>query len=147
MTKSVQILSNDPTSPNSKLTIKGPVKRFVKISPSRVSLVGPVGIPLTRKVMITPEPEFPFKIKAHRADKGEFIKYQLTEKKEAEQFSYELVIENLKSEEGFYSDAIILTTDSAVRPELKIRVNGNLKETNKAETVPASEVNSKPAKE
>lgn len=122
------------------------MKRFVTIRPSRVSLVGPVGIPLTRKVIITPEPEFPFTIKEHHAEKGEFIKYQLNEKKEGDQLSYELVVGNLKTDKGWFSDSIVLTTDSAIRPELRIRVNGNLKETNNAETVPASDVNPKPAK-
>ena len=105
-----------------------------------------MGVPLTRKVVITPEPEFPFKIKEHHAEKGEFIKYQLTEKKEADQLSYELVVDNLKTDKGWFSDSIVLTTDSKIRPELRIRVNGNLKETNNAETVPASEVNPKPVK-
>lgn len=121
-----------------KLTIKGPVKRFAKISPRRVSLVGPVGVPLKRTITITQEPEFPFKIKEHRADKGQYIQYQLNEKREGSQYRYELVVENVKTDRGWYSDAIILKTDSAVRPELRIRVNGNLKEANPVKTVPAS---------
>jgi hypothetical protein len=142
----VRIYSNDPKTPDTRLTIKGPVKQFAQISPRRVSMVGPVGVALTRKVIITPEQEYPFKITEHKVQKGEFIKYQLNEKKEADQLNYELVVDNLKTDKGWYSDTIILKTDSAVRPELRIRVNGNLKETNKAETVPKSEVNPKPAK-
>lgn len=128
MTKSIQVLSDDPANPNTRLTIKGPVKRFATIRPNRVSLVGPLGSKLRQTVSIMPEAEYPFTITSHRAGKGEFFEYKLIEKQEGQKRGYELVADNLKADKGWYSDTIILTTDSAVRPELRIRVNGNIKE-------------------
>ena len=57
-------------------------------------------------------------------------------KKKAKNPSYDLVVENLKSDKGCYSDVIILTTDSDVRPQLRIRVNGNIKEISRDKAAP-----------
>ena len=113
--------------PSARLTIKGAVKRFATIQPRRVSLVGPVGVKLKQVVSIIPEADYPFTITSHQADNGQFFKYELVEKKEGQKPGYNLVVDNLKTDKGFYSDVIILTTDSTVRPELRIRVNGNIK--------------------
>lgn len=127
VTKSVQIYSNDPTLPRATLVIKGPVKRFAAIHPNRISLVGLLGSELRQTVSIIPEAEYPFKIISHRAEKGRFFAYQLLEKQQGRNLVYELTADNLKTDTGWYSDTIILKTDSAVRPELRIPVNGNIK--------------------
>ncbi len=86
-----------------------------------------------------PEADYPFKITSHRAEKGEFFEYKLLEKQMGQILGYELVADNLKTDKGWYSDTIILTTDSAVRPELRIRVNGNIKEISPVNPVPIGE--------
>jgi hypothetical protein len=40
-----------------------------------------------------------------------------------------LIVENLKKAGGYYLDTIYLKTDSKIRPEIKIRVYGNILET------------------
>ena len=147
MTKSITVQSNDPATPRARLTIKGVVNRFATIQPNRVSLVGPVGVKLTQVVSIIPEAVYPFAITSHRAEKGQFIRYELIEKKEGQTLRYDLVVENIKTDTGWYSDVIILTTDSAVRPELRIRVNGNIKEKSRAKAAPTGETSPQSSKE
>jgi len=40
-----------------------------------------------------------------------------------------LIVENLKKGKGHYYDTIYLKTDSKIKPEIKIRVYGNILET------------------
>ena len=77
-------------------------------------------------VKIIPEAKFPFKIVEVRAQKGKDIRLELKPLKDHEQAGYELIVENLKKTKGRYSDAIIIKTDSKVKPELKIHVYGDI---------------------
>ena len=77
-------------------------------------------------VEIIPEDKYPFKIEEVRAQKGKDIRFELKPLKGQEQSGYQLIVENLKKTKGRYSDAIILKTDSKVKPELKIHVYGDI---------------------
>jgi hypothetical protein len=48
------------------------------------------------------------------------------ESKQSHGTAYEVQVENLKKEPGSYYDAIILETDSELKPEFEIRVYGHL---------------------
>ncbi len=98
-----------------------------------------------KTVKIIPEPKYPFKIEEVRAQKGKEIRFELKPLKDLEQAGYELIVENLKKTKGTYSDAIILKTDSKVKPEIKIHVYGDIldKPRKKKKTKPKEK--SKPA--
>jgi hypothetical protein len=51
----------------------------------------------------------------------------LDEVKKSNGPAYELRVENLRQKTGRYYDTIILKTDSKIRPELDVRVYGNLR--------------------
>jgi len=103
------------------------VKNFAQVEPRRVSLAGVAGEKIEKLVTITPVADYPFKVLETKTVKGEFIDARLEEKKADGALFYELTVTNLKAEAGYYSDTIVIITDSDIRPELKIHVRGNLR--------------------
>ena len=78
-------------------------------------------------VSLIPEKKYPFKILKARAKDGNNIKFELEDLTKSENGAYTLTVENLKQDTGRYFDTIILETDSKIRPELNVRVYGNLR--------------------
>jgi hypothetical protein len=104
------------------------VEKFVTIRPSEVRLRGFTGEEIKRKVTIIPAPKYPFKIVNVRARDGKDISYQLSEEKSENGLRYALMVENKRAQQGSYFDIITLETDSKIRPELQIRVYGQLRQ-------------------
>ena len=127
MRKTAGVYTNDKMHPRQDLVISGQVERFVTIRPQHANMRGYVGDPIKGSVTITPEKKYPFKILNLRAKDGKYIKYQLEEIKESGTTAYSLNIENLKTDAGRYYDAIILETDSKIRPQLNVKVYGYLR--------------------
>ena len=109
------------------LTIAGSVEKFVTINPKRVRLRGIAGEQIKKKVTITPEKKYPFKIVKASAKDGKNIRFELTEEKGEKGPFYALLIENKRSEKGRYFDLITLETDSKIQPKFSIRINGDLR--------------------
>jgi len=126
MTKNAGVYTNDKSNPQQDLIISGQVETFVTIRPRQANLRGIVGDPIKGTVTIIPEKKYPFKIINSRAENGKNIKYQLEETTVSDTTAYRLNIENLKTDAGRYYDAIILETDSKIRPQLSVRVYGHL---------------------
>jgi len=127
MRKTAGVYTNDKTRPQQDLVISGPVEKFVTIRPQNVNMRGFVGDPIKGTVTIIPEKKYPFKILKLLAKDGKHIKYQLEETKESDSTAYKLNIENLKTDAGRYYDAIILETDSKIRPQINVRVYGYIR--------------------
>jgi hypothetical protein len=104
------------------------VEKFVTIRPSQVRLRGFTGEEIKRKVTIIPTPKYPFKIVRVHARDGKDISYQLSEEKGENGQKYALMVENKRTQKGSYFDIITLETDSKIRPELQIRVYGQLRQ-------------------
>jgi len=119
----VRIQTDDPEKPLLQVLISGQVEKFADIQPERVYLSGSHRQPLSVEVIIIPRKEYPFNIKSVKARDGSFIKYELKE-----QFSDRCVIkvENARSASVRYSDILVIGTDSPVRPEIFIRVDGRI---------------------
>ena len=126
MTKTAQIFTDDPRNLKLKITISGNVEKFVTIIPRTVSLRGIVGDTIKKSVTIIPEINYEFKITKVKARNGKYITYQLEEVKGTQRTEYALVVENLRTEPGRYSDMIILETDSKIRRNVNVRVYGIL---------------------
>lgn len=133
MQKSATVYTNDKKNPQLRLTIGGIVEKFVTIRPSKVRLRGFAGDEIKRKVTIIPEKKHPFKILKVRARNGKDISYQLSEEKSTKGQKYALIIENKRIQKGKYFDIITLETDNKIRPELHIRVYGELRQRAEAE--------------
>jgi hypothetical protein len=88
----------------------------------------PAGKRLSGSLTIIPEEKYPFKIVEAVANIEENINYKLEEIKKSNRSGYLLTVENLKKTKGRYFDVIILKTTSKIRPEIKIKVYGNILE-------------------
>ncbi|MBF0118898.1 MAG: hypothetical protein HQK79_08680 [Desulfobacterales bacterium] len=99
------------------------------IIPQNVKLEGLIGKEIKETVTITPIPKYPFEIIDVKPEQEGNIKCTL----KSEKSKYILNIENLKKDVSRYFDSLIIKTNSKVRPEIKIKVYGNI--TDKA-TVP-----------
>jgi hypothetical protein len=127
MKKNAGVYTNDKTRPQQDLVISGQVETFVTIRPKHANMRGIVGDPIKGTVTIIPEKKYPFKIINLHAKDGKHIKYQLEETTVSDTPAYKLNIENLKADAGRYYDAIILETDSKIRPQFSVRVYGYLR--------------------
>jgi hypothetical protein len=90
-------------------------------------LHGVTGEEIKRKVTIIPTPKYPFKIVKVRVRDGKDISYQLSEETSENGQKYALTVKNKRMEKGSYFDIITLETDSKIKPELQIRVYGQLR--------------------
>jgi hypothetical protein len=127
-------MTNDPSKPETKLTISGRVKNFVTIIPKNAKLNGPVGKPLKNTVRIILEENYPFKIIETKAQIGKNIRYQLIKKEQDQRTVYYLTVHNLKQNVGAFYDTIYLMTDSLIKPRLYIPIFGKI-------SAPATEKN------
>ena len=128
MNKNIIVETNDQKNPKLDLTVFGMVEKFVTISPQNAILRGFVGDQIMTTVKIIPEKKYPFKIIESKAINGENIRFKLEEHKLSKGLEYVLTVENLKKDKGRYYDQISLKTDSKIRPLIRIRVNGYIRD-------------------
>ena len=126
MKKTAGVYTNDKNRPRMDLVITGQVEKFVTIRPRHINLRGFAGDAIKATVSLIPEKKYPFKILKVSAKDGNNIKFELEEVELSANGAYELKVENLKQDTGRYYDTIILETDSKIRPQLSVRVYGNL---------------------
>ena len=127
MKKTAGVYTNDKNRSKMDLVISGAVEKFVTIRPKQISLRGYAGDSLKALVSIIPEKKYPFKILKVSAKDGRNIKFELEEAELSANGAYELKVENLKQDTGRFYDTIILETDSKIKPQLTVRVYGNLR--------------------
>lgn len=94
--------------------------------PRVVKIIGSVGEKIVKTVTIIPEKKYPLKITDVTAKKGKDIKFNLTQIKEPDKKGYLLTVENLKKDHGRFYDTISLKTNSELKPEIIIRIYGNI---------------------
>lgn len=102
------------------------MEKVVGITPKRITLRGPVGRDITGSATIIPEEKYRFKITKVRAEKGNHIQVTWKEYETGKGPGYRVTVKNLKRESGRYFDTIILTTDSTIRPEIRIGIAGKI---------------------
>jgi hypothetical protein len=123
------VITNDPDHAKIDLILRGQVRKFATIQPTRVRMAGKVGDEVTSTVTITPAEEFPFSVLAAAPSKEGNVRVEIAEDPVSEadgRKRYRLTVTNLKQERARYFDTIVLKTDSDVRPELNISVYGNI---------------------
>ena len=135
MREKVVVHTNERDKPKHNLEIFGRVENFASIKPGSVLLEGPAGKEIKGQVRIIPKDKYPFEIVGIHLLRGKYVGYQLRKVEDSKGGGYVLSVENLSNKKGRYSDRILLKTTSTIRPELKIKVYGNIfsKEPRKAE--------------
>ncbi len=97
------------------------------MSPKFIHLSGKQGQVLSQTIKIIPLKEFPFTITKVTAHKGQHLRFELKPlHQEKDPQGYQLVVTNTMSAVGNYQDAIIIETDSKVKPKFKIPVYGRI---------------------
>ena len=89
-------------------------------------MIGPAGQPLEEVVTIIPGEKYPFKIIEVKAINGKRISYSWSVVKGTKGLQYVLTVKNIKTGKGRYVDTISLKTTSKYRPEISIKVYGNI---------------------
>ena len=110
-----------------ELSVSGTVKKIVTVTPQYVRFSGTAGSRLQQTVAIIPEKGYSFKILNTTARDGRNIRYRMQEEQTDGQIAYRLTVENLKAEQGRYTDRIELTTDSRYKPKIHIHVLGQIR--------------------
>jgi len=124
--KTALVHTNDPRSPELKLSIAGKVEAVVTINPPRIVLQGVAGQVLAQSLIIMPRKEYSFRIIETRANNGKNFRYDLKQIEAGDRPYYLLTVENLRQEKGRYSGSIMMKTDSKFKPRLHISVQGNI---------------------
>ncbi|MFH1153905.1 MAG: DUF1573 domain-containing protein [Pseudomonadota bacterium] len=120
LSRTVEVSLDDPDTPFVALKLEGAVDTFATISPANVSLTGPPGTGTRTEVTIVPSPKYPFSIVGTSVKSKKNIACSLARSADR----YVLTVQNLLEQPGRYFEIIVLTTDSPLQPELKIRVMG-----------------------
>jgi hypothetical protein len=124
--KSIDVFTNDPAKSRITLSMTGNVVQFASLKPTFARLVGEVGTDIKKTITIMREKDYPFKIIDVRARNGKDIAFDLKELNKADGDGYVLTVENRKTATGRYTDSLILTTDSTVKPIITVRVYGQI---------------------
>ena len=133
--KTVTVETSDKKNPVARLEISGKIEKFATIVPASVRLSGPPGKPVVGEVKIIPQEKYPFSVTEAKALDGKNILIKLEEVTKPPEKGYVLHIENTKKDAGRYRDTIVLKTTSKIKPELEIRVYGNIFDPNSKPTV------------
>lgn len=121
----VKVDTNDPRQPRLELSVSGEVREFASVLPRYVTLMGRAGTEVGE--IITILPIHPFTVRGVRAQEGKHIRVSVNEKMTGGRKSYVVTVENTLKKPGWYSDLVIVETDSAVKPQIRIGVRGEIK--------------------
>ncbi len=128
MIRAMLVITDDKTTPEFRLEISGDVKPRAYISTDTLRLTGSAGKALKKELTIAPTPDNPFKITGITAEKGNDLRFELTETGPPELKKYLLTVYNLKKEKGWYIDKLHIKTDSETSPEFVVTVFGVIRD-------------------
>ncbi len=114
------------------------MEKFASISPARILLRGPAGLPVKGTVRIIPEKKHPFTLAEISEAKGKNITYSLEKIQGDGTEEYLLTVINTRLAKGTYYETVVLPTDLEKRPDIKIWIYGDLSDplSEKKETNP-----------
>lgn len=118
--------TNDKKLPGLKVDVELDVKKFVDISQFTINLAGTKKDSLTGSAIISPLEQYPFKIIELKPKKGYFFDYTYKPLIKGGKTEYLITVKNKINKPVIYRDVLFIRTDHPDRPELKIRVNGNI---------------------
>ncbi|MCW7753252.1 hypothetical protein OOT00_04545 [Desulfobotulus sp. H1] len=96
------------------------------MEPPLIRLQGSPDATISRDLTLTPFTEYPFTVKSIRALRGEDFQFSITPLKDGRP-GYLIQTHNTRKEAGRYFDTLVLTIDSPIREELRIRVLGDIR--------------------
>jgi hypothetical protein len=120
------VYTNHKKYPVSTIQVFGDIIRFASVTPKNITLVGAWKEEIKATVVIIPEKAYPFKITGIKARKGWNIGYDFKEIRKDGRPAFLITVRNVSRKKGGYRDIVFVETNSDVRPEIRIRVNGDI---------------------
>ncbi len=108
------------------MTIAGKVDNFASIRPSKVKLNGRSGDRIVGRVTIVPKEKYDFNVTGMRTRREGDINVKMDTIEKASHKEYVLTIENQRTGRARYVNAVVLKTDSDIKPTITIPVSGNI---------------------
>lgn len=121
--KSATVFSNDPQNPRVTLSVKGRIKALISLSPGNSIFFRGLANQIEEKSIGMSSTSKPFHITKLESDLDKHIAYRLETVEEGKH--YRLEVKN-RTEEGNYRGFIKVYTDMPQKPEIMIRVAGNI---------------------
>lgn len=123
--KTARVTTNDPEHSQIIIGIKGKIWAPIQMTPRYASLKGVMGDPIETVVSLQGEKKDPLKIALVSVSVPEKIAVELIEIEKDR--SYQVKIQNKVNEQGTYRGQVTLSTNYPEKPEILIRVNGNIR--------------------
>lgn len=124
--KTARVKTNAPKNKSVTLTLSGKIEAYAEIEPSRAVLKGAAGDDIRTEIRIIPNKKSSLRITGVKAGKGKNISLDLKEVKDQDGIQYLLSVINLSKTAAEYTDTIYLTTDSELKPQITIKVSGEI---------------------
>ncbi len=121
--KNAEVLSNDPQNGRLNLRIQGIVKAFIEVTPSNMVFFQGMAEQVSEETVDLIASSDPFHIAKVENSLEDQIAYRLETVEEGRH--YRLKISN-KLKKGDYHGVLKIVTDHPKKPEILIRVNGNI---------------------
>lgn len=122
--KSANVFSNDPRQPEFIIGLKGTIWAPVLITPRHAKLYGILGDSVETAVDLRGQKEEPLIVELASVSIPDEVEVALREVEKGR--SYELHIRNKVQEDTSYKGEIKLTTNYPERPEIQIRIHGDI---------------------
>lgn len=108
------------------LEVSVDVKQIAAISNHKITLKGAGEQELEGSTLIVPAPAYPFNVTGIRAKKGLHIEYSFKKIEKSSGNEFLVMVRNTQKKQRVYRDMLFVQTDSPVRPEIRIRVEGHI---------------------
>ncbi|TYT74031.1 hypothetical protein FIM25_12140 [Desulfobotulus mexicanus] len=95
------------------------------MEPSVIRLHGASGDTIEQKLILKPDPEYPFAVTGIRATRGGDFDFSISALDT--EYGYLVSTSNTKKEAGRYYDTLILDIESSIRKDIRIRVLGDIR--------------------
>jgi hypothetical protein len=122
------VYCNDPRRQQFSLVMLGTVERFASIEPNFAKLFGRAGADIHATIRIIPEDRYRFRILGPMEKQTNNVHYLLSRLDNPGRQGYLLTVKNVRKEKGRYFEQIVLKTDSPIKPQIKIKIYGNVTE-------------------
>ena len=127
LSKSARVTTNDPKNPQVTISMKGDIWTPIHLKPRYVRLQGIVGDDIQQVVLLQAEKEDPLTVKLESISVPDKVEAELEEMEKGR--NYKLTVKNRVKGEAKYSGQIKLSTSYPEKPEIVIRISGNVRAT------------------
>ncbi|RJP93454.1 MAG: DUF1573 domain-containing protein [Desulfobacteraceae bacterium] len=123
--RDILVSTNEPDNGMQKLLIYGQVSLFADLSPKSLILKGLAGDTVQVTSIITPYKEYPFSITGFELE--DKLKEKVSIEIDSDNGKYSVTAKNKIKSPGQYLGKMIIKTDSAIKPEIKMFIRGTIR--------------------